>query len=261
MHEDETVEFWLSFPHEDLAQRCAGLHKYRREVEAKRLPEQVEVARRAVSEMFVRGRGIEVGAATRPFPVGNGAQVLYGDIRDAEQLKVYFGQKVADQGFIDAQTFRGVADESQDFVISAHVIEHLHDPIGSIVQAMRVLRRGGVHVLVVPDMRFTFDVDRPETDLDHLIADSLDGGTGTLGQAYREHMLYVHPRMGGDPVPLDEIETHVERGLANKPDIHVHTWTDVSLLRMLEYVSGLVSFEIAFSMPVGNENIVVMRKR
>ena len=45
---------------------------------------------------------------------------------------------------IDAQTFDGIDNDSLDFVISAHVIEHLRDPIGSIVNAIRVLKAGGI---------------------------------------------------------------------------------------------------------------------
>lgn len=87
---------------------------------------------------------------------------------------------------IDAQTLGGTADASLDFVLSAHVIEHLQDPLGSIRAAMRCLRPGGSLLLAVPDMRHTFDRERSPTPLSHLPGDLEDGGEGTRLEAYEE---------------------------------------------------------------------------
>lgn len=94
---------------------------------------------------------------------------------------------------INAQIFAEAEPNSLDFVISAHVIEHLRDPMGSIVNAIRVLKPHGVHILIVPDMHFIFDRNRPETTLDHIRADFADGGAGTTRSAYEEHLRFVHP--------------------------------------------------------------------
>src|SRR5436189_131003 len=80
-----------------------------------------------------------------------------------------------------------IDNDSLDFVISAHVIEHLRDPISSVVNAIRVLKVGGIHVLVVPDMRYTFDRNRPETTVEHVLTDFADGGVSTCRNAYEEH--------------------------------------------------------------------------
>ena len=63
------------------------------------------------------------------------------------------------------------------------------------------------------------------------------------------------------PSPQGEIENHVEHGVANNLDIHVHAWNHASLRHMLDYLSPVVSFDIGFSIPVVNENIAVLRKR
>ena len=125
--------------------------------------ESVNLERRAVAERFLTGHGIEVGAGDRPFPVPSHVRVFYGDIRDAASVEDYFKTADVRAGSpIDAQTFAGVADASLDFVISAHVIEHLRDPIGSIVNAIR--RRGGppealnIHLGSMTSLR---DIDDP----------------------------------------------------------------------------------------------------
>ena len=106
--------------------------------------EAIATVRAELSRRFISGHGLEIGGGTRPFPVPTGAKVSYGDIRDPVSLKSYFKTDAVQSGEpIDAQTLAGIADASLDFVISAHVIEHLRDPIGAIVNAIRVLEYGG----------------------------------------------------------------------------------------------------------------------
>jgi SAM-dependent methyltransferase len=160
--------------------------------------EAIATVRAELSRRFISGHGLEIGAGTRPFPLPRGANVSYGDIRDPVSLKSYFKTDAVQSGEpIDAQTLAGIADASLDFVISAHVIQHLRDPIGAIVNAIRILEHGGIHLLVVPDMRRTFDRDRPETSVAHVLADFSDGGIGTCRDGYEEHLRYVHPILTG----------------------------------------------------------------
>src|ERR1700722_14924094 len=49
-----------------------------------------------------------------------------------------------------------VPDESQDFVVSAHVIEHFFDPIKAIKEWLRVVRPGGYIFIVAPHKERTF---------------------------------------------------------------------------------------------------------
>jgi len=59
-------------------------------------------------------------------------------------------------------------DDSYDFVLASHVIEHFPDPIRALEEWRRVARR---HLfLVVPHRDRTFDRDRPLTPLAELIA-------------------------------------------------------------------------------------------
>ena len=75
----------------------------------------------------------------------------------------------------DGETLATVPDSPRDFVIANHFIEHTEDPIAhAAATTLRVLRPGGVLYMAVPDKRFTFDVDRPVTPLEHLVARSRD---------------------------------------------------------------------------------------
>ncbi len=225
---------------------------------------EVATKRKEISEKFLTGIGVEVGAGNRPFPVPRHAQVFYGDIRDLVALQQYFKNDAVTEGMsIDAQTFAGIKDRSLDFVISAHVIEHLRDPVGSIVNGLRVIRPGGVYVLAVPDMRFTFDRRRPETSVEHLLADYLDGGQGTCRQAYEEHLRFVHPELTGEHYPANEIQSQASENVKRwrEFDIHFHAWTRQSFEALLRATADLAPFSIAENAAVGNENIFVLRTR
>jgi SAM-dependent methyltransferase len=62
-----------------------------------------------------------------------------------------------------------VPDESQDFVISSHVIEHFFDPIKTLQEWIRVVRPGGYIFIIAPHKERTFDKERPRTTLKELI--------------------------------------------------------------------------------------------
>lgn len=229
-------------------------------------PEEIAVraSRRALAHAYLRGRGIEVGAGDRPVPLPHGVQCFYGDVRDSEALETYFGAGSGAKSplptFLDAQTLAGVADGSVDFVISAHVIEHLPDALGAFRNAVRVLKPGGIFMLIVPDMRYTFDHLRPITPLAHLIADAEDGGRSTLLEAYREHGRYILPTFGST-MSEEEIERRAQAMHAERADTHFHTWDTGSLFELIHHESRHLPIRLLTMVPVENENIAVIRRR
>ncbi len=261
MFEDENKNFWSNYSHDDLAKRCATLHQQRRVLTQEKLENQIMGSRYALSHIFVKGKGIEVGAGSRPFPIPSSAECFYGDIRDSVELNKYFKvDGLSVDGWIDAQTLQGVKKESLDFFISAHVIEHLLDPIGAIRVGIESLKPGGIFILVVPELTQTFDRKRPPTTLDHLVQDSNDGGVSTVELAYLEHCKFVHPEITGEFFSDSEVIVHAKAGQSNKMDIHVHAWRHMDMLEMLEYCSHKFNFSIEANYSLVNENLFVLRR-
>lgn len=62
-----------------------------------------------------------------------------------------------------------VLDNSQDFVISSHVLEHFIDPIKALKEWYRVVRKGGYIFMIVPHKDRTSDKDKERTSLKNLI--------------------------------------------------------------------------------------------
>ena len=116
----------------------------------------------------LRGRGIEIGALWRKFPVPQGSIVWYVDRGYSSNLQGEYpevGQQlilpdvVADAGHLP---FR---DGGLDFVIASHVLEHMPFPLAALRHWYQSLASGGVLLLKVPDKRYTFDVRRMRTPL------------------------------------------------------------------------------------------------
>jgi ubiquinone/menaquinone biosynthesis C-methylase UbiE len=61
-------------------------------------------------------------------------------------------------------------DESVDYVISSHVIEHFFDPIKAINEWLRVTKKGGYIFIIAPHKDRTFDKDREITKLEEIIS-------------------------------------------------------------------------------------------
>ena len=199
----------------------------------------------------------------RPFPVPDDVRIRYGDVRDRESLESYFKSSEVKTGDeIDAQTFAGLDAASFDFVVAAHVIEHLRDPIGSIIHAMRILKPGGVLVLVVPDLPRTFDRNRPETTMEHAVRDYRDGGVSTTRQGYEEHLRYVHPYLTGEEHPEHELQRQATESEKRwrELDVHFHAWTRDGFEMLLKAVAELAPFDIEAAKSGINENIFVLRK-
>lgn len=180
------------------------------------------------------GSGLELGPGHIPFDLPfPGVTVRYADRWQPEENLELFPELPSDAGFVapdivtnfDTERLRAVADESQDFVICSHVLEHLAEPIGFLDDMYRVLKPGGVALILLPDRRRTWDHLRAATTLEHLveeyrrkvtevdadhIVDFLEGNDRHFGsesaQGARE-----------DP---DYLELHRKRS------IHVHCWAD-----------------------------------
>ena len=140
-------------------------------------------------ERFFRGKvGLEIGGPSPIFGT-RGALPVYPMAAQIDNCNfasstVWEGRVVEGQTFIfdrrrpagrqfvaEASRLTMVADESYDFVLSSHCLEHLADPLGALMEWMRVLRPTGALALVVPHKDATFDHRRPITNLQHLIDD------------------------------------------------------------------------------------------
>jgi predicted SAM-dependent methyltransferase len=213
--------------------------------------------REALASTYLSGNGMEVGALHNPLKVPSHANVQYVDLKIPEELqKFYVGVtdiKVPDI-LTDGETLTGVDDESQDFVIANHFIEHCQNPIGTIENFLRVLRPNGILFLTIPDKRFTFDIRRPPTTFEHLLRDYREGGEWSrFGHHEEAHRLIL------GITDEKQIRRHME-GMA---DTHYHVWTQIEMLEMVVRLRRELAFDFELEAFVNHpplEAILIIRK-
>jgi SAM-dependent methyltransferase len=190
---------------------------------------------------FLTGSGIEIGPGHTPFPLPfGGASTRYVDRWQPDDNRSLFpelGEAAA--GFIqpdvvanlDTDRLSALADGIEDYVIASHVLEHLADPLGQLAEIHRVLRPGGVALILLPDRRQTFDRDRDPTPLEHLVEDHRRGVT-TVGDDHIEDFLRKTNTWDGRG---DEAERRGVFELHRQRSIHVHTWSQDEFPPVLEH--------------------------
>jgi SAM-dependent methyltransferase len=140
------------------------------------LPGRVVSRRRRIAKRYLSGEGIEIGALHNPLPVPRSARVRYVDRLPVSELRAQYPELeqeplVQVDILDDGERLAMIADSSIDFVIANHFLEHTQDPVGTLLNAFRVLRPEGILYLAVPDKRHTFDRDRAVTPLGHVLRD------------------------------------------------------------------------------------------
>jgi SAM-dependent methyltransferase len=182
-----------------------------------------------------RGRGVEIGALWRKFPVPSQAAVYYVDrISDADLQQHYaeVTQPIVPPDVVADATRLPFLPASLDFVIASHVLEHLPFPLAALRHWYDVLRPGGVLLLKIPDKRYTFDVKRERTPLQHLVAEDGAGEAGFDKQAHFEDWV---ERVVGHERGSAEFGPQLKQLLEVDYSIHYHTWIDEDIHEIAEY--------------------------
>jgi len=153
----------------------------------------------------IGGKGIEIGGPSNIFnkdhflpvyPLADsldgcnfGATTIWeGIISEGQTFR--YGGRVGRQ-FISEAWKLDVPDDTYDFVLSCHMIEHTANPLRALKEWRRVLKANGHLLLVVPDGLRSFDRKRPVTKLSHLLDDfSRDMGEEDL--THLEESVALH---------------------------------------------------------------------
>lgn len=186
------------------------------------------------------GKGLEIGPLHRPMVRHDGMQITYIDRLSVEELRKQYPE-LSDLPLVepdiigDAQTMEGIPDDSYDFLISAHVIEHTKDPIGALEQWCRIVRPGGLIYLIVPDKRYTFDECRVRTTLEHLI---LDYRRPSADRDYEHYLDYAIHALGKRDSAAIESADGLHR---TDYSIHFHVFQPSDIIQLLNWIDANVA--------------------
>lgn len=192
-----------------------------------------------------RGTGIEVGSLHRRLPLM--ANVLYLDAHKTTSLLELYSkdQRVTEIGQVQLIASGGkysfLDDGAFDFVASSHVLEHTCNPPRQIEEWLRIVRRGGIIYMIVPDKRFCFDRRREVTPLAHFVEEYDGDVSSTAIEHYRDFLVNTN---GEDGLVRDISDESIGKYHATQSSIHVHTFTADSLREFLEHFAQSLAFEV-----------------
>ena len=185
------------------------------------------------------GLGLEIGPLHRPMVKHEKMNVKYIDRCTVAELRAHYPElaslPLVEPDIIgDAENLRTVEDSKFDFLIAAHVIEHMKNPLESMKQWFRVLKPGGKLYLIVPDKRVTFDKKRVRTTMEHIVLDYQRPSDSRDYEHFLDYAVHVHDIAGSAAI------IEADRLLKTDYSIHYHIFLPEDVVRLLSWFSGNV---------------------
>ena len=190
--------------------------------------------------------GVEIGAFKSPVP-GLAPKPIYVD-----RFRDYAGERCLADYYGDA-TELPFRDNSLDYVITSHVLEHVANPVKALAEWYRVLRPRGVIYCLVPDRRYTWDHGRPLRTVDHMLEDFERGTTVADGTHIDDFVDGVDwstysPATAVADVPKKKEELkkiyHGAVDSGNEINIHFHVFEPSNLLELFEKLRARFAWQI-----------------
>jgi hypothetical protein len=260
--------------------------------------------RQRLARQWLSGEGIEIGALHQPVTLPDGVKARYVDYKTKAENQAHYPEleacdlvntDIVDDGFI----LNNVADQSQDFIIANHALEHSPDPYGTLLFWKTKLRPRGMLYFALPIAEKCYDRGRPLTTLEHFLEDHrlfsvadvprlLATTEGHLREFLRVSGTNIRRDKQPDYIPdeqeieqlcSDLISALKEAVLQSNQtyddlitlhvvcinqvyDIHYHTFSPVSLLEFVRYFCEHESCELVeIKKSGGGECIVLLRNQ
>lgn len=204
-------------------------------------------------QLLGEGAGLEIGGPSDVFKA-SGVLPVYPIIRKLdncnfsdettwegvidEGMTVQYGEQasVGRQYIGEASDLNQIESASYDFVLSSHVIEHVANPLQGLSEWVRVLKKDGILVLLVPHKEGTFDHRRPVTPLDHLIEDYqqniLEDDLTHLEEILELHDLERDPAAGD----FENFKQRSEKNIDNRC-LHHHAFNSPLVAQVLSHLN------------------------
>jgi SAM-dependent methyltransferase len=194
------------------------------------------------------GNGLEIGALHEPVRLSSRCRVEYFDAVTEGEAGLLFPEipsgafvHVHHVGDLDRGGLAAFPDSGFDFVIINHVLEHLANPLLAVREVFRILHPGGIAVISIPDMRYTFDARRALTPWDHLWSDYVNGVVESSDEHYLDFLRSAAPHVFEESA--QNLAIHVERVRRRRE--HAHVWTSQSFREHLRRSMAAFGIEAA----------------
>lgn len=156
---------------------------------------------------FINKIGLEIGGPTNLFKK-HGALPIYslvkrldgcnfsnntiweGNIKPGKNYH-YGNSQIGYQYISEASDLSQIPSKKYDVVIASHVLEHIANPLKAVSEWLRLLKRNGLILLILPAHQYTFDHRRQPTRFGHLMND-FASNTGENDLTHAKEVLTFH---------------------------------------------------------------------
>ncbi len=225
----------------------------------------------SVYSKLVKGKsGIEIGGPSAVFnkelPIYpliakldgcnfSGTTVWEGTIHEGNNYNYYAG-KTGYQYICEASNLAGVKDEQYDFLLASHCLEHCANVLKTVKEWLRVIKKGGGILLVLPARDNNFDHNRPITSFEHLLEDYKNNIDET-DLTHMEQILELHDLSRDIPAGTKEqFRVRSQNNFENRC-LHHHVF-DIELLKK---IYSYFDITILATIPSPDQHIIVGVKK
>lgn len=199
--------------------------------------------RKVLSDNYLNGIGIEIGALHNPLKVKENVIVKYVDRFDVKTLREHYPElektNLVNVDIIDdGEILSKVNTNSQDFVIANHFLEHSENTILTFENLLRVIRKGGILYLALPNKEKTFDINRKSTSIEHLLDEYENGSEKNTKEHYEDFVFHT-----SDIKDKEFFEKQVKDLMTQKYSIHFHVWNVKEIIELIIYLKEELYFE------------------
>lgn len=199
--------------------KIKGLYGIKRFIQEKYFVEKPKSTKNFnVYKKYFKGKnGIEIGGLSRIFnneiPIYNivknidgcnfSSQTVWeGQLQEGNSYN-FFESKKGYQYICEASNLEAIGDENYDFLIASHCLEHCANTLETVKEWLRIVKKGGALLLILPDKKYTFDHNRPITTFEHL-TDDLNHEIDETDLTHLTEILELHDLIMDSPAGTKE---------------------------------------------------------
>ena len=224
------------------------------------------------SALLCVGNGVEVGAMCFPAKLPKATSILYADIGTSDEIR----RSIEETGYTgyrgeypnvsivfppDRPPLESIKNSSLDFVYSSHSLEHSPNPVGALVDYLRVIKKGGIVYTIIPNSRFTYDRERQVTSPSILIKKFRQNIWNYTLEEYEDvylntvdHYLYLGKSKNDARIAFES------ESLSHKGGHHIHVFDEVNTLSIIKFVTNLSGGRLLYFDLEGNSIIFAIQK-
>lgn len=185
----------------------------------------------------------------------NSSTVWEGEIKEGENYS-YLNFKLGYQFICDAVELKQIPDNKYEFVLSCNNLEHIANPLKAVKEWLRVLKKDGLLLLVLPFKESNFDHKREYTNFNHLLED-FNNNIKEDDLTHLDEILKLHDlSLDKEAGTFEEFKARSFKNFENRC-LHHHVFSDSLLKEIYKHFN----LEVLMCQHTSRDIVILGRKQ